>query len=89
MDIYYRENTGLKTAQNENCDYFTINLIGADLPNNTAFAEIHFWITDQHAVDGLPARLSRTVEFPIETNRSIDDGIAVVEFNRLYNYCIG
>ena len=75
MTIYYKENIGLKTAQGEPCDYFTINTIGAKLAINRAEAEILFWERLEHAHGGKPANLSRTIQWDIVKETSIDAGV--------------
>jgi hypothetical protein len=74
MDIYYKENTGLKTAQEYNTDYFAIKRIGADLENNKAFAEIYFWEKSKDAGVKVP-NLSRMIEWEIVKETSIDAGV--------------
>lgn len=75
MNIYLKENTGLQTAQGEPCNYFTINTIGAKLAINRAEAEILFWERLEHAQGGKPANLSRTIQWDINKETSIDAGI--------------
>ena len=75
MKIYYKENTGLKTAQDENCDYFVLNTIGAKMVINSAYAEILFWEKLEHAQGGKPANLSRTIQWDIKQETSIDSGV--------------
>ena len=75
MKIYYKENTGLKTAQGENCDYFIIDTIGARMTINRAEAEILFWERLEHAQGGKPANLSRTIQWDIKKETSIDSGL--------------
>jgi len=75
MNIYYKENTGLQTAQEENCDYFVLNTIGAKLTINVAEATILFWEKLEHAQSGKPANLSRTIRWDIIKESSIDSGV--------------
>jgi hypothetical protein len=75
MNIYYKENTGLKTRQDDNCDYFVINTIGAKLVINRAEAEILFWEKLEHAQGGKPANLSRSIQWDIKKETSIDSGV--------------
>jgi hypothetical protein len=78
MKIYYKENTGLKTMQDENCDYFVLNIIGAKMVINSAYAEILFWEKLEHAQSGKPANLSRTIQWDIQKETSIDSGITTL-----------
>jgi len=78
MKIYYKENTGLKTAQDENCDYFVLNTIGAKMVINSAYAEILFWEKLEHAQSGKPANLSRTIQWEIKNETSIDSGVTTL-----------
>lgn len=78
MKIYYKENTGLTTAQDEKTDYFTINTIGAKMVINRAEAEILFWERLEHAQDGKPANISRTISWDITGETSIDNGLATL-----------
>lgn len=75
MNIYYKENTGLKTPQEENCDYFVLDTIGAKLVINKAEATILFWEKLEHAQSGQPANLSRTITWDIKKETSIDSGV--------------
>ena len=75
MKIYYKENTGLKTAQGENCDYFVIDTIGAKMTINRAEAVILFWERLEHAQGDKPANLSRSISWDITGETSIDNGI--------------
>lgn len=75
MDIYFKENIGLKTPQAENCDYFTIKKIGADLETQKATAELYFWENLAHAQNNKPANVSRTIDWDIIKETSIDAGI--------------
>ncbi len=43
MIIYYKENTGLKTPQDHNLDYFVIKLIGADYQSDSSGASVIFY----------------------------------------------
>jgi hypothetical protein len=78
MKIYYKENTGLKTAQDENCDYFVLNIIGAKMVINSAYAEILFWEKLEHAQSGKPANISRIIQWDIQKETSIDSGITTL-----------
>lgn len=75
MTIFHKENTGLKTAQGEPCDYFVIDTIGAKMTINRAEATILFWERLEHAQNGKPANLSRTIQWDINKETSIDAGI--------------
>ena len=75
MKIYYKENIGLKTNQDENCDYFVLDTIGAKLVINRAEASILFWEKLEHAQEGKPANLSRTIQWDIVKETSIDSGV--------------
>lgn len=75
MKIYHKENTGLKTAQDEKTDYFTIDKIGAKLAIGRAEAEILFWEKLEHAQTDKPANLSRTIAWDINGETSIDNGL--------------
>jgi hypothetical protein len=43
MEIFYKENTGLKNPQERNLDYFVIELIGNDHQTNSSGASIIFY----------------------------------------------
>lgn len=75
MNIYYKENTGLETRQGEKCDYFVLNTIGAKLVINRAEAEILFYEKLEHAQADKPANLSRTIQWDIVKETSIDSGV--------------
>ena len=75
MNIYYKENIGLKTAQEYNTDYFTIRFIGAKLLENKAHAELIFWERLEDAQKNKTPNLSRTVEWDIVKETSIDSGV--------------
>lgn len=75
MKIYYKEKIGLKTKQEEPCDYFVIDKIGARMTINRAEAEILFWERLDHAQEGKPANLSRTIQWDIVKETSIDSGV--------------
>ena len=75
MKIYYKENTGLTTAQGEPCDYFVIDTIGARMTINRAEATILIWEQLKHAQGGKPANLSRTIQWDIVKETSIDAGV--------------
>ncbi len=75
MKIYYKQNTGLKTAQDEKTDYFTIDFIGAKMSINRAEATILFWEKLEHAQSNKPANLSRTVAWDITKETSIEAGL--------------
>ena len=75
MNIYLKENTGLQTAQGEPCNYFVLDTIGAKLTINIAEATILFWEKLEHAQNGKPANLSRTIQWDINKETSIDAGI--------------
>ena len=49
MDIYYNENTGIKTPQDRNLDYFQITVIGTLYATSTNFAEVIFHETLEDA----------------------------------------
>ena len=74
MDIYYKENTGIKTAQEENCDYFTIENLGADLRNGKGYAVLHFWERVEHAQTDKPANASRNIVWDLGQDVSITAG---------------
>lgn len=75
MNIYYKENTGLKTPQGEDCNYFVLDTIGAKLVINRAEATLLFWEKLEHAQGGKPANLSRTIQWDIKKETSIDSGV--------------
>jgi len=75
MNIYYKENIGLQTPQGENCDYFVLKYIGANLITNKAEAEILFWENLIHAQNDKPANLSRRILWDIVNETSVDSGI--------------
>jgi len=49
MDIHYKENTGIKTAQNHNLDFFQVLTIGTLYATSTNFAEVIFHETLEDA----------------------------------------
>lgn len=43
MEIYYKENTGIKNPQDRNLDYFKITLIGSNFETDKTNAEVIFY----------------------------------------------
>ena len=43
MEIYYKENTGIKNPQDRNLDYFKIEIIGSNFATSKSNAEIIFY----------------------------------------------
>jgi hypothetical protein len=78
MNIYYRLNTGIKTPQDYNCDYFTIEWLGVNLRTGEAETTIHFWqvLADAEAVK--PANASRNIKFPMGSSTDIAAGIIFI-----------
>lgn len=75
MIIYEKENTGITTAQEEPCKYFSIEEIGANLWKGKAFAKVHFWERLNHAQSGKKANVYRDIEWSIVKETSIDAGL--------------
>lgn len=73
--IYYRENTEIKTPQQYNCDYFTIECIGAYPNEGKAFVTINFWEKEIDALEAKEANSSRNVTWDIVTETSIQSGM--------------
>ncbi len=49
MDIYYKENTGIKTPQDKELNYFRVTIVGTDYATSTNFAEVVFHETLEEA----------------------------------------
>jgi len=60
MEIFYKENTGLKNPQDRNLDYFVIELIGNDHQTNSSGASIIFYEYLEDAQQQKVAPASRT-----------------------------
>jgi hypothetical protein len=75
MDIYLKENTGIKTPQGENCDVFSIKTVGANLFANNGFSQILFFEKRIHAEESKPANAIRICEWAIENEATIEAGI--------------
>ena len=63
MTIYYKENTGLKTPQDHNLDYFIIVKAGNDYKLSECFAEIIFYQFLEDAQTNKPANAQRTCQW--------------------------
>tara|TARA_R110000751_G_scaffold287639_2_gene392464 strand:+ start:106 stop:414 length:309 start_codon:yes stop_codon:yes gene_type:complete len=60
MEIWYKENTGLKNPQERNLDYFVIQLIGADYQSDSSGATVLFYEFLEDAQQNKIAPASRT-----------------------------
>ena len=56
MEVWYKQNTGIKNPQDRNLDYFVINLIGANYSTSSCGAEILFYEFLEDAQGGKIAR---------------------------------
>lgn len=75
MDIYYRQDTGIITPQNEKLDYFRFKRIGKDLDDNYAYAIVYFFRTLENAQAKVPPRAERELHFPIIENEDVSSGV--------------
>lgn len=81
MEIRFRENTGIKTAQNRNCDYFVLTGIGVDLLTGMAYCNIDFYEHLETATKGLEANAGRSLEWKVVSATDITSGMSkVLEF---------
>lgn len=71
---YFRKDTGIKTEQNENCDYFDFVFLGIDLKTNMVKAHINFWEQEKHVNKERPNQV-RILSFNKGANDSIQSGI--------------
>ena len=75
VTVYYKENSGIKTPQNEDCKFFVIDEAGAKINKPKAFGEILFYEKREHADNELEPNASRRVEWTRENEASIPAGI--------------
>ena len=61
MEVWYKQNTGIKNPQDRNLDYFVVNLIGANYSTSSCGAEILFYEFLEDAEGGKIAPASRGV----------------------------
>ena len=81
MDLRFRENSGIKTPQQRNCDYFVLAQIGANLLTGMAYCEIQFFEHSEDALNGLPANSQRRLEWLIVSATDVTSGTSkVLEF---------
>lgn len=75
MQIYYKENTGIKTKQDENCDYFAIEDLGLTNFFTQARGVVHFWEKLEHAQAGKPANAMRILIWDNVANPDPQSGL--------------
>jgi len=76
MNIYYRENTGIQTAQERNLDYFQVINMGALFQTSTAFVEVIFFEYLTDAKNGKIPNAHRRIEWQMGANTDITSGLA-------------
>lgn len=77
---FYRENTGIVTEQNDNCDYFSLAHIGIDLFTNEVKALLKFWEHEKNVNIEKPNQV-RILTFSKGVNDTVESGInAILSF---------
>ena len=78
MATYYRENTGIKTAQDHNLDYFQIDTIGAENRLTQARATVLLYQFEADAKANKVPNAERTVVWDLSAQTDLTQGVQSV-----------
>ena len=59
MEIYYKQNTGIKNPQDINLDYFVVRVLGSNFDTTQSIAEVLFYEILEDAEEGKSAAAQR------------------------------
>lgn len=63
MEVYYKQNTGIKNPQENNLDYFVVRVLGSNYEMTQSIAEVLFYEILEDAQEGKTPPAARVCEW--------------------------